>query len=174
MKARTTIILFAFGILPSGAPALRCADTKPEVMISNAASALMGSQASQDAILKALNEILDASLMIMPETEDSGEFRSRVGIAKQMFEERGLFNLKSRQYLGFAYRLVTAGLAWKVPDELSPAYRQKDIMEQAQRICKKLVDSALTEYKAGRNEEAVRDLVGFVLMVITPIEAIGT
>ncbi len=143
-------------------------------MISNAASVLMGSQASQDAILKALNEILEASLMIMPKTADSDEFESRVEIAEQMLEERGLFNLKSRQYLGFAYRLVSAGKAWQVPDELSSAYRQKDIMEQARRICKRLVDSALTEYKAGRNERAVRDLVGFVLMVITPLEAIGT
>jgi len=44
-------------------------------------------------------------------------------------------------------------------------------MGQAKRVCQKLIDSAIVEWKAGRNEQSVRYLLEFVLMVITPVEA---
>jgi hypothetical protein len=88
-----------------------------------------------------------------------------------MFSERSLFNDKSRQYLGLAYRLVTGGKIWQIPEELTSAYREKDIMEQAKKICQKLIESALAERKAGHDELAVRYLLEFVLMVITPVQA---
>src|SRR4030042_7173349 len=96
---------------------------------------------------------------------------SRIEVPKKMFEERSPFNNKSRQYLGLAYRLVTGGKVWQVPEELTSVYREKDIMAQAKKLCQKLIDSALAERKAGRNEQSVRYLLEFVLMVITPVQA---
>lgn len=169
MKNRTMIAIIAAALL--AAPYLESWDEKPEDMINRAYSVLMTPAASSETIMKALMEILDASVLILPKTDYSDEYKSRIEVAKKMFTERSMFNDKSRQYLGLAYRLVTGGKIWQIPEELTSAYREKDIMAQAKKVCQKLIDSALAERKAGRDEQAVRCLLEFVLMVITPIEA---
>lgn len=171
MKTRTTISLIALGVFVSAAPPLRCSETKVEEMVTHAAQVIMTPTSSSGDIAKALMEILDASLLILPKTDYSEEFRSRIEVAKKTLDERGLFSDKAHQYLGLAYKLVSGGKAWQIPDELTSAYREKDIMAQAKKLCQKLIDSALAEMKAGRDEQAVRHLLEFVLMVITPVEA---
>lgn len=171
MKIRTTITLIALALLVSVAPVLRCSETKAEEMVNRAYAVFMTPEASAETIMKALSEILDASLLILPKTDYAEEYKSRIEVAKKMFADRSLFNDKSHQYLGLAYRLVSGGKVWQVPEELTSVYRDKDIMAQARKICQKLIDSALAELKAGRDEQAVRYLLEFVLMVITPIEA---
>jgi hypothetical protein len=44
-------------------------------------------------------------------------------------------------------------------------------MDRAKKICVALLDASLADLKAGRSEAAVRDLVSFVLFVVTPVEA---
>jgi len=171
MKIRTTIALIAFAFIVSAAAPLRGSGTKAEEMINHAYSVFMTPDPSGDAILKALTEILDASLLILPETDYSEEFKSRIEVAKKMFAERSLFNDKSHQYLGLAYRMVSGGKIWQVPEELTSVYREKDIREQANKLCQHLIDSALAERKAGRDERSVRYLLEFVLLIITPIQA---
>lgn len=171
MKNRMMLALLALGFLASSVPALRSAEKDAESMISHAESVLMAQDRSRDAILDALAEVLDATLLILRKTEYEAEFRSRVEFAKKTFEDRILFSAKARQYLGLAYMLVTGGKSWQVPDELSPEHREKDFMAQAKRVCQSLIDSAQAELKAGRNESAVRFLLEFVLMVITPVQA---
>ncbi len=46
-------------------------------------------------------------------------------------------------------------------------------IEQAIKLCAKLLDSALTAHKAGRSEESVRDLLGMVILVVTPMTKPG-
>jgi len=169
MKNRSMIAIIAVALL--AAPYLVSSDEKPEDMINHAYAVIMTPSSPTDAIMLALNEILDASLLILPQTDYAEEYRSRIEGAKKMFTERSLFNDKSHQYLGLAYRLVTGGKVWQVPEELTSVYREKDIMALAKKACQKLIDSARAELKAGRDEQAVRYLLEFVLMVITPIEA---
>jgi len=171
VKNRATISLVLFGLLVSGAPLIGGQDKSPEAMINEAVSALMTPSASRDAVMSALLEVLDASLLILSETEYAEEYRSRIEVAKTTLDRRGFFSDKARQYLGLAYRLVTGGKVWTIPEELSSAYREKDIMTQARKICRKLADSALSELAAGRNERSVRHLLEFVLLVITPVQA---
>lgn len=171
MKIRTTIALIAIGLVLSLPQVLRSSETKADSTISYARSVIMTPDFSRDAIVGALIEVLEASLLIMPKTDYAEEFKSRVEVAKKIFEEKNLFSDKTRQYLGLAYKLVTGGKGWQLPEELTSAYREKDIMEQAKKICQKLLDSAQAELKAGRDGEAVRYLLEFVLMVITPVEA---
>jgi hypothetical protein len=171
MKNRLTIALIGVALLIAAAPALQGSETGPEGMIGRARTVILSPEASRDAITEALVEVLEASLLILPKTDYAEEFKSRVETVQKMFEDKALFSDKARQYLGLAYKMVSGGKSWQVPEELASAYRGKDIMEQAKKVCVRLVDSALAERKAGRNEQAVRDLLGFVLMVITPIEA---
>ena len=139
-------------------------------MIAHANSVILDRSSSSSATKSALIEILDATLLILPKTESTAECRSRIEGARREFDEKSLFTDKGHQYLSLAYRLVTNGKQWQIPEELSGAYRAKDIMAQAQAVGKKLIDSALGELKAGHSQESVRYLLEYVLMVITPVE----
>ena len=120
---------------------------------------------------KALVEVLDASLMILPNTDYADEFRSRIEWVRDSLKEGDLFSDKARQYLGLAYKLVAGGSLWQIPEELNDRRSAKKGIERATEICVELLDSALAERKAGNDEKAVRRLIAFVLLVVTPIEA---
>jgi hypothetical protein len=171
MKNRATIVLITLGLLISAVPALQGSEKDPESMIRHANTVLMATDSSHDAILDGLVEVLDASLVILPKTDYAEEFKSRIEGARKTFVDRSLFSDKAHQYLGLAYKLVTGGKSWQIPEELASPYRGKDSLEQAKKVCQKLIDSALAERQAGRNEESVRYLLEFVLMVITPVQA---
>ena len=78
-------------------------------MIVHARTVVLTPDGSRDAIHKALVEVLDASLMILPKTDYADEFRSR--IERRQGHDRGgeLFSDKAYQYLGLAYKLVAGG-----------------------------------------------------------------
>jgi hypothetical protein len=170
MKNRSILTFVVLGLLISVPPVLWCSETEAASMITHASSVIMAPSPSHDAIKAALLEILDASLLILPKTDYSDEYRSRIEVAKTQFSEQSLFSDKGHQYLSLAYRLVTAGKRWQFPEELTVPYRERDIMEQAKKLAQKLIDSALSELKAGRNEQSVRYLLELVLMVVTPIQ----
>jgi hypothetical protein len=79
MKNRTTIALIALGLLVSAVPALHGSEKDAVGMIRHAASVLMAPDPSRDAILDGLVEILDASLLILPQTEYEPGKRSSTG-----------------------------------------------------------------------------------------------
>ena len=171
MNDRLTVTLIGLGLFLAAIPALAAPEDAPEALIGRARIVLMTPDAGREAITKALAEVLDASLLILPKTYYAEEFRSRVGTVRKMFDDGALFEDKVRQYLGFAYKMVSGGESWEVPAELKSAYREADIMERAKKICAGLLDSALAARRAGRNEAAVRDLISVVIFVITPVEA---
>ncbi|NTU51537.1 MAG: hypothetical protein HGA94_03755 [Candidatus Aminicenantes bacterium] len=171
MNSRPTVALIGLGLLLAAIPVLAVPEDSLEAKIGRARAVVLGPEGSREAIAKALVDVLDASLLILPKTDYAEEFRSRVETVKKMFEDGALLEEKVRQYLGFAYKMVSGGKSWEVPEELKSAYREVDIMERAKRICAGLLDSALAEHKAGRRESAVRDLISFVIFVITPVEA---
>jgi len=169
MKNRSTIAFLALGLLLSATPLLRCSETDAESMVTHATSVILDRSSSGGAVTAALIEILDVSLLILPETDYAGEYKSRIEVAKKEFDRESLFSDKGHQYLSLAYSLVTAGKRWQFPEEIGGAYKEKDIMEQAKNVGQKLIGSALGELKAGRGEQSVRYLLEFVLMVVTPI-----
>jgi hypothetical protein len=169
MKNRPTIAFVTLGLLLSATPLLRCSETDAESMVTHATSIILDRSSSGDAVKAALLEILDVSLLILPETDYAGEYKSRIEVAKKEFDHQSLFSDKGHQYLSLAYRLVTAGKKWQFPEEIGEAYKERDIMEQAKNVGQKLINSALGELKAGRGEQSVRYLLEFVLMVVTPI-----
>lgn len=171
MTNHKLIPLLALGLVLAGPSVLAGQDATPETLIGHARAAVVTPEGSRDAILEALIGVLDASLMILPDTDYAGEFRSRIEWVKGSYKEGVLFSDKGRQYLGLAYKLVSGGNAWQIPAELKDPGPTTKGIERATEICVKLLDSALAERKAGRNGEAVRRLLEFVLLVITPIEA---
>ena len=172
MKNRITIALISVALIAAAAPYLGSSDEKPEDMVNRAYAVIMTPpMPSSEVVAKSLVEILDASVLILPKTDYAEEYRSRINGAKETIAASSLFSDKAYQYIGLAYKLVTGGAAWKLPEEMTSAYRESDIMTQAKKAGKRLIDAALAERKAGRNEQSVRYLLEFVLMVITPVGA---
>jgi len=171
MKGLTTIALIGLVLVLAVTPALPGQETDPEALIIGARAVVLNPDFSRDAITKALADVLGASLLILPKTDYAAEFRSRIEWVRGSLKNGDLFSDKARQYLGLAYKLVAGGSLWQVPAELKAADSAKKGIERATEICGQLLDSALTERKAGNNEKAVRYLLEFVLLVVTPIEA---
>jgi hypothetical protein len=170
MNNRLTIVFVGLALLVAAIPALRGSETDPEALISSARDVALAPHFSQEAITKALVDVLTASLLVLPMTDYSEEFRSRIEGARKTLDKGELLSDKAYQDLGLAYKLVTGGKAWQLPEELKAPNREKGI-DKAREICAKRLDSALAERKAGRNEQAVSCLLDFVILVVTPIEA---
>jgi hypothetical protein len=171
MKRNLTIALVASAAVIVAAPALRGSQAEPEAMIESARQALSTPQPATEAISKALVDALSASLLILPKTDTAEEYRSRIEGVRKMVKEGAMLSDKAYQDLGMAYKLVSGGKAWEIPAELKASGSGTKGIEKAVEICGRLLDAALAERKAGRNEEAVRDLLSFVILVVTPMEA---
>jgi len=140
-------------------------------MIESARKVLSTPQPATEAITKALVEALSASLLILPKTDYAEEYKSRIESVRKMVKEGAMLSPKAYEDLGIAYKLVSGGKPWEIPAELKAPGSGKKGIEKAVEICGRLLDAALAERKAGRNEEAVRDLLSFVILVVTPVEA---
>ena len=170
MKNRLMITLLGVVFLSAAVPAFGGTEEDPEVLIGRVRAVLGNPHPQHEDFTKALVAALDAALLILPEADYGEEFRARIGTVRKMFEEQHLFSDKIRQYLGFAYRMVSGGKPWQVPEVLKTLEPKKGI-EKSLEICTGLIDEALAEWKAGRNEQAVARLISFVILVVTPIEA---
>ena len=170
MKNRVTIALLGLAFLTAAVPAFGAAEEDAKALIGRVRAVLQADHPQREDFTKALAAALDASLLILPEADYAEEFRARIGTVRKMFDEQVLFSDKIRQYLGFAYRMVSGGQPWRVPEELKTLEPKKGI-EKSIEICTRLIDEAMAEWKAGRNEQAVSRLIDFVLLVVTPIEA---
>jgi hypothetical protein len=171
MKHLAIIIVSAAALLIAAGPAIEAQENSPEALIGRARAVSLSPHFSRDEIIQALIGVLDASLLVLPETSYAVEFKERIGTVRKMFAEGGLLEDKIRQYLGLAYKMAAGGQAWAVPEELKSTYREAEIMDGAKKICVALLDGALADLKAGRREQAVRQLVSFVIFVVTPVEA---
>jgi hypothetical protein len=167
----TALALVGIAALLAAVPAPLAAGDDFETTVGRVRSIFEKSHFSREEVTQALGEALDAALLVLPASDHAAEVRSRVETVRKMFADGALFEDKVRQYLGLAYKTVAGGKAWEITAELKSAYREADIMAQAKRICGALLDSSLAEHKAGRDEGAVRDLLSFVIFVVTPVQA---
>jgi len=171
MKKHSMIALIGIALLLAAVPALRGEEAGPETLIARARAVVLSPHFSREAINGALLDVLSASLQILPQADRTKECRSRIEEAKKPIVQGELFSEKAYENLGLAYKAVSGGKAWKIPEELTAAGEGSKGIEKAVKLCAKLLDSALTAHKAGRSEESVRDLLGMVILVVTPIEA---
>jgi hypothetical protein len=167
----TALALIGIALLLAAAPALRAAGDDFETTVGRVRGVFLKPHFSREEVTQTLIEALEATLLVLPASDHAAEVRSRLETVRKMFADGALLEDKIRQYLGLAYKMVAGGKSWEVPEELKSAYREADIMAQAKKICGALLDSALAEHKAGRDEAAVRDLLSFVIFVVTPVEA---
>jgi hypothetical protein len=121
-------------------------------------------------IRQSLLALLDIIAAVCPELPYQAEIRNRLGIARELMETDSLFNDKARQYLSFAYRMMTDGRKYAPPSELDQFVTPAEAQEKARAHATRLVDKAVGELNAGRPAETARLLLELVLMIVTPVK----
>jgi len=93
-------------------------DTKTKIL--EASKVLFNPNASptKDKILDSLFQLLDVAASITTASEYKDDIKYRIDVAKELFKDDSLFNEKARQYLSFAYRMMTNGQKYQKPEEL--------------------------------------------------------
>jgi len=168
---RLTVILGLGLLFLWPATVLRALESDPEATISKIKVHILDPNFNPHGIEQILAEALDVSLALLPPKEYSAEYRSRIEWVKTAFSDKHLFSDKIRQYLGLSYKLVANGEAWRLPEEIKTAPSAGEGMKAALKLCARFLDSAMTEIRARNNEKAVRHILDFVILVVTPVEA---
>ena len=143
-------------------------DTKTK--INEACDVFFNPSASptQENIKSSLSQLLDIAASITT-SEYKDDIKYRIDVAKELFKDDSLFNEKARQYLSFAYRMMTNGQKFQKPEELDEFVTPDEAQEKAMKYARNLVDKALAELEAGNPGETAKFLVELVLMVVTPV-----
>ena len=92
-----------------------------------------------------------------------------MGVAQYLFKNDSIFNDKARQYLSFAYRMLTGGIKYERPPELDVFITPEEAGEKGLAYTKKLIENALNCLKEKKDIEAAKHLIAFVLMTVTPV-----
>ena len=139
--------------------------------IISATNTLMGRQDSpptMETIVGALLELLDLSAAITPDNQYKAEIQSRIAVAKDRIRNLSIFDDKARQYLSFAYRMMTNGKKYEMPEELDEFVTPAELQEKSLRYMEGLVTQSLQSLEAGNSQDTARLLLEMVFMTITP------
>ena len=95
----------------------------PKTRILEASNAMFGTSATKGTLVNSLVQLLDVVITLTSTSQYKDEIAHHVEVAKDLIKNQSLFNDKSRQYLSFAYRMVTNGKKYEKPKELEPTQR---------------------------------------------------
>ena len=163
------IVMALFLALPSGTM-FASQDTKAR--IEEAASIFSGPAdptITKAKILNALLELLDLSASLTPKSQYKAEIMYHIDVAKDLFQKESIFNEKARQYLSFAYRMMTNGKKYERPKELDEFVTPAEAQEKGQKYAQKLVEQALANLEVKNEGETAKLLLELVLMIVTPV-----
>lgn len=172
MKKEILVLLAVLGMFFTFLSGVETAPEDTKARIIEATQTFLGPpdpSITQAKIVSALHELLDIAASINPDFQYKDEIKYRIDIAKELLKEDSIFNEKARQYLSFAYRMMTDGKKYEKPAELDEFVTPAEAQEKARKYAQKLVDEALVHLEEGNKEETARLLLELVLMIVTPI-----
>ncbi len=172
MKKRTWILFAVLGMLFTFLAGAQTALEDTKTRIIEATQIFFGSPdpaITKEKIVNALHELLDIAASITPDSEYKEEIKYRIDVAKDLLKNDSIFNPKARQYLSFAYRMMTDGKKYEKPAELDEFVTPAEAEEKGRKYAQKLVDEALSHLEEGNKGETARLLLELVLMIVTPI-----
>lgn len=153
------------------APLSACGDEdvveKKIVEISNA---FFEGGVGRDEIADNLNQLLDMAVSLSASSQYHDKIKYHINVAQDLLKNDSIFNDKARQYMSFAYRMLTNGVKFKKPKELDVFVTPEEAAEKAMRYTKSLIENTLSALKEDQKEKAAAQLVAFVLMIVTPVE----
>ncbi|UCE36216.1 MAG: hypothetical protein JSW00_11805 [Thermoplasmata archaeon] len=171
MKKRILVLPVVMGMLFTFLSGARAAPEDTKARIIEASQTFFGPpdpSITQKKIVDALHELLDIAASINPEFEYKDKIKYRIDVAKDLLKNTSIFNAKARQYLSFAYRMMTNGKKYEKPKELDEFVTPAEAEEKARKYAKQLVDEALGHLEDGNAGETARLLLELVLMIVTP------
>ena len=113
---------------------------------------------------EALRRVLDVAAGLGREASLPAPAQARLDAASAQARRLSPLDERSRAAVVEAYAAVSGGRAFVFPPEVGS-------IEQAKAYGRAQVDRSLAAVAAGRPQEAARELLGFVLLVVTPMEA---
>lgn len=128
-----------------------------------------GPSITKAKIIGALVELLDVTASLAHQSEYSAEIKYRIDVAKDLFQKESMFDDKARQYLSFAYRMLTNGRKYEKPKELDEFVTPEEAQEKGRKYATELVDRAIASLGDGNELETAKLLLELVLMIVTPI-----
>jgi len=173
MKTRIWIFLVVIGMFFALLSGTHAAPKDIKTRIIEATQIFFGSpdpSKTQDKIVSALLELLDIAVSITPESEYKDEIKYRIDVAKELLKNSSIFNAKARQYLSFAYRMMTGGKKYEKPEGLDEFITPAEAREKSQKYAKKLVEEALGHLEDGNVGETAKLLLELVFGIVMPNE----
>ena len=125
---------------------------------------------TREKVTAALLEILDLVGAMAPANQYRQGILSRIATAKELMEKDSIFNDKARQYLSFAYRMMTDGRKFETPKELDVFVTPAELQGKLQKYFKDLVARSIQALDAGHTGETAKLLLELVLMTMTPVK----
>lgn len=144
----------------------------PGARIKEASGVILGtadSSITTASVVDALVGLLDVTESLTRESRYGAEIEYRIDVARDLFQEDSIFNRKARQYLCFAYRMLTDGKRYEGPKELEEFVTPAEARERARQHARKLVAEALTRLEEEDEVGAAKSLLELVLMIVTPV-----
>ena len=140
-----------------------------EKKILELTSAFFEGNVGRDEIADNLNQLLDVVVTLSASSQYYEKIKYHVSVAQDLLKNDSIFNDKARQYMSFAYRMLTNGVKFKKPEELDVFVTPEEAAEKGLRYSKSLIENTLSALKEDQNEKAAAQLTAFVLMIVTPM-----
>jgi hypothetical protein len=164
-NATTALALAGLGVLwLSGAPAPAGAGSAAEDIRGTTDRLLAGGSQGPEDAEAALRRLLDITAGIGREAHLSAPVQARLDAASAQAHGLSPLDARVRASVDEAYAALNGGRAFDFPKSVGS-------IEQAKAYGRSQVDRSLAALSAGRAEEAARELLGLVRLVITPMEA---
>jgi hypothetical protein len=160
-----TALLAAAGLLSIGVPAgqAQSPDVATDVKTTTE-TILRGSGPAE--VDKATRHLIDLLHRVATEGKLPQAFRTKVEAARVASQAGGSLDAKAVPALREAYAAVNAGRAFAMPDDV-------DSMETLMAYGRGRAERSVAALGKARSDEAARELLGFILFVVTPIDAGG-
>jgi len=171
MDARACCLLAIMGTTVPNLPGRLWAQDDLRTRIVDATNTLMGRRdapPTMETIVGALRELLEVSATVTPDNQYKPEIQERIGVAADRIRDLSLFDDKARQYLSFAYRMMTDGRKYEMPAELGEFVTPAELQEKTLRYVDGLVTRSLQALDGGNRQETAALLLEIVLLTITP------
>ena len=164
---RTAVTLVVAGLgafCLAGAVAPARAGDAPEEVRAATERLLAGDSQGPGDVHEALRRVLDIAVGLGREARLPAPVQAKLDAASAQARRLSPLDERSRAAVDDAYAAVNGGRAFVFPQAVGS-------IEQARAYGRAQVDRSLAALAAGRSEEAVRELLGLVCLVITPMEA---
>jgi hypothetical protein len=171
MSASVLCLMFITGMTVPNVSAGPLVQDDVKSRIISATNTLTGRQDSpptMETIVGAVLDLLDLSAAVTPDNQYKAEIQNRIAVAKDRIKDLSLFDDKARQYLSFAYRMMTDGRKYEMPKELDEFVTPAELQEKTLRYVERLVTQSLEALEGGNRQDTARLLLEIVLMTITP------